>query len=195
MTVSPSSSGVGRRKRMRTVKWIVTAALSWLVLGVSAAQASNAQAATFGSCSDQTFEQPFLPWADVASYVLAPGGTFESGAPAWMLSGGTIVAGNEPYYIHGAGESRSLSLPAGASATSGMMCATLLHPDLRFVARGSGLNARLSVEVLFESLSGDVQSQVFAVVPGTGVWAPTLPLPFLVNATAAVAPNGTTPLA
>ena len=49
--------------------------------------------------------------------------------------------------------------------------------------------------MLFESLSGDVQSQVFAVVPGTGVWAPTLPLPFLVNATAAVAPNGTTPLA
>ena len=67
-------------------------------------------------------------------------------------------------------------------------------PDLRFIARASGFLPLLSVEVLFRNLSGDVQS-VFAVVPGTNAWTPTLPLPFLVNLTAALNPDGTTPLA
>jgi hypothetical protein len=178
---------------MRTGKRIVIASLVSLAVGVTA-QVSVAGAAA-SSCSDQTFEQPFLPWADVASYVLAPGGTFESGAPAWSISGGSVASGNEPYYVHGAGESRSLTLKAGGSATSQTMCATLLHPDLRFIARASGFLPLLSVEVLFQNLSGDVQSQVFAVVPGTSAWAPTLPLPFLVNLTAALNPDGTTPLA
>jgi hypothetical protein len=177
---------------MRTGKWIVTVGLLSLVCGMTA-QISVAGTTAFTSCSDQTLEQPFLPWADVANYVLAPGGTFESGAPAW--SGGSVVSGNEPYYIHAAGESRSLSLKAGASATSGTMCATLLHPDLRFVARASGLLPLMSVEVLFPDLSGNVQSLLVAVVPGTGAWQPTLPLPFLVNATAALSPDGTIPLA
>jgi hypothetical protein len=38
------------------------------------------------------------------------------------LSGGTIVAGNEPYYLHGTSDRSSLSLPAGASASSPPMC-------------------------------------------------------------------------
>jgi hypothetical protein len=177
---------------MRRAKWIVVVVFGALVFALTA-QVSMAKAAALGSCSDQTFEQPFLPWADIASYVLAPGGTFESGTTAW--SGGSIVSGNEPYYIHAAGESRSLSLKAGASTTSATMCATLLHPDLRFVARASGLLPLMSVEVLFPDLSGDVQSVLVAVVPGTSAWQPTLPLPFLVNATAALNPDGTVPLA
>jgi hypothetical protein len=169
-------------------------ALSSLVLGAGAAHASGAGTAALGSCSGQTFEQPFLRWGDIANYVLTPGGTFEA-ASTWTLSGASVVAGNEPYDIHGAGEGRSLSLAAGASATSESMCTTFLHPDLRFVARGSGFAPLLSVEVLFRGLTGAVHSQIFAVVPGTGFWAPTLPLLFLVNATAALNPDGTTPLA
>ena len=177
---------------MRRAKWIAVLGFVSLVFAATA-QVSMAKDAALGSCSDQTFEQPFLHWADVANYVLTPGGTFESGAPAW--SGGSVVSGNEPYYIHAAGESRSLSLKAGASATSATMCATLLHPDLRFVARASGLLPLMSVEVLFPGLSGDVESLPVAVIPGTSSWQPTLPLPFLVNATALLSPDGTIPIA
>jgi hypothetical protein len=53
----------------------------------------------------------------------------------------------------------------------------------------------MSVEVLFPGLSGDVQSLPVAVIPGTSSWQPTLPLPFLVNVTAALSPDGTVPLA
>jgi hypothetical protein len=175
---------------MRARQWIVVAALLSVGLGTPTAQAAGTV-----SCTDQVFEQPFLPWADVANYVLAPGGTFEAGEQTWTVSGAAAVSGNEPYYVHAAGEGRSLALPAKASATSGTMCATLLHPDLRFVARSSGFFPLLAVEVLFQDLSGQTRSVLFAVVPGTSIWLPSLPLPFAVNATAAVRPDGTTPIA
>ena len=42
--------------------------------------------------------RPFLPFADPLLYVLAPGGGFEAGEPAWTLRGGAaVVEGNEPF--------------------------------------------------------------------------------------------------
>jgi hypothetical protein len=137
------------------------------------------------SCSAQVYEQPFLPWLDPATYVLAPGGTFEPGVPGWQLSGGAMVAnGNEPFYVHGGGERFSLSLPAGSSATSNPMCVTLDHPTIRFFAKNPAYtSSTLKAEVLFRDILGQLQAVEFARLVSTSTWAPTVPLAFLANVT------------
>jgi hypothetical protein len=144
-----------------------------------------------GSCAAQPLERPFQRWLDPADYTLLPGGSFEGDALAWRargwrLSGARVVAGNEPFYVHGPGEARSLSLPAGASATSPTICVGLFHPTMRFFARGSGGGllgslSTLRVDVLFEDAGGTVRSLPIGVVPRTGQWAPSLPAPVLAN--------------
>lgn len=137
--------------------------------------------ASASNCDAQSLSQPFLPWADVASYTLQPGGDFESG-PAWTLNGGAAVTdGNESSYVGSPNDSRSLSIPSGASATSGSICVGIQHPDIRFFARSSNSLATLSVRVQFEDSSGNVQSAPIGVVTAGSSWAPTVPLPILVN--------------
>jgi hypothetical protein len=159
-----------------------------MVVSVAAlAIASPAQAGLLVSsatdCDDQALEQPFLQWADPASYVLAPGGTFEHGAGAWNLSGNaSVVSGNESYYVHGGGETSSLSLGSGASATSNSMCVGIEHPTLRLFARNSGsLLSTLKVEVLFEDNGGTVRSLPIGLVLAGGQWQPTLAMPVIAN--------------
>ena len=70
-------------------------------------------------CSPKPASQAFARWGDTAQYNLAPGGSFEAGTASWSLSGrASMVSGNEPWKVAGAGHSRSLKLPPGASATS-----------------------------------------------------------------------------
>ena len=71
--------------------------------------------------------------------MLAPDGGFEAGGQGWYLSGGAkVVAGNESFYLNDAGDSGSLSLPAGSSAVSPPVCMAIDTPSFRFVARNSG---------------------------------------------------------
>src|SRR5262249_12729115 len=96
-------------------------------------------ATSYGSasaCSSEVLE-PFKRWLDPARYFLVPGGLFEAGAAGWQLNGSAFVDGNEPFQVAGAKDSSSLSIPAGASATSPFICATLLHPDLRVFIRSN----------------------------------------------------------
>jgi hypothetical protein len=135
-----------------------------------------------GSCTEKPSAQVFLPWLDLARYVPAPGGHAESAA-GWTLAGGaSVVAGNEPWKVGGYG-TRSLSLPAGAKATSGTACVGLGHPTMRFFAkRTSGtILSTLTVEVLFEGLGGVVKSLPIGVVLGGSKWQPTLPFPVVAN--------------
>src|SRR5262245_26601218 len=109
----------------RRISTLIRTSVACLATLAVVAPAANAGVlvSSATSCDAQTFEQPFVPWADVASYVIAPNGTFENGSSGWALSGGASVGlGNESYNVHGAGESRSLSLPSGSSATSASMC-------------------------------------------------------------------------
>jgi hypothetical protein len=135
------------------------------------------------SCDEQTFEQPFLPWADVANYVLAPNGTFESGTSGWTLSGGaSVVSGNESFYVHAPGESSSLSLPAGSSATSGSMCVGIEHPTLRiFASKANALTSTLKTEVLFEDATGSVHALTIGVLSASSSWQPSVVMPIVVN--------------
>jgi hypothetical protein len=146
---------------------------AFLTLAAAPAGASAA------ACASASTTKAFLPWLDVADYVSAPGGDLES-AGSWQLDGGaTLVAGNEPFHVGGAGDSGSLRLPAGASATTAPMCVGLEHPTLRFFARreSASLLGLLQVDALV-----DGQALPIGAVTSGGSWAPTLPMPIVLNA-------------
>jgi hypothetical protein len=158
-----------------------TTLLTALAALVTAAPATASAASTTG-CDQASSRQVFARWLDPMFYVPVPGGSFESGAPAWTLArGAAVVSGSEPWSVAGAG-SRSLRLPQGASATSPVFCAGLAYPTVRYFSRGAGLLGLLNValvEVLYRDSAGLLRS---APLPNPGLgsaWAPTLPLPTL----------------
>ena len=61
-------------------------------------------------CAGRVLSQPFARWNDAASYFPAPGGTFESGAPGWTLTGGASVQVGGNTFLSGGS---SLSNEAG----------------------------------------------------------------------------------
>jgi hypothetical protein len=179
--MSPHGSAPSTRLALRTI--LATAAsLIALAAGAATAQAGPlVQNAT--NCEEQTFEQPFLPWADVANYVLAPNGTFEQRASRWTLSGGaSVVAGNESYYVHGSGESSSLALPAGSVAVSDAMCVGIEHPTLRIFARNTAAQlSTLTVEVLFEDAGGSMHALTIGRLTAGPGWQPSAVMPIVAN--------------
>ena len=164
--------------------------LALLAVVAAAAAVSVAPAsANFGlpgACADK-LSQPFLPWLDPASYVLAPDGGFEAGAGGWSLEGGArTVAGNEPWHVGAADDSSALALPRGSRATSPELCLSLAHPTVRFFARDTSvLGGLLLVEAEVE-IAGVRQFAPLGVVPAGPGFAPTLPLPLLANLTSPV---------
>ena len=173
------------RKLGRTVAAGVTAAIA------CAAFASPASAgiitASAESCDGSTVTQPFSRFGDNANYKLLQGGSFESGTTGWTLSGGaTVVAGNESYNVGGSGQSKSLSLPSGSSATTPMTCVGLAEPTLRLFAKRNsallGLVSTLSVQMQVQTSLG--LSAWLPVLPGDvggGSWHPTAQMPLLAN--------------
>jgi hypothetical protein len=105
-------------------------------------------------CPDAT-AKPFTPWSDYANYAFSPNGGFESGSTGWSLSGAKVAPGNESFYIHSSGDRYSLSLPAGASATSPGMCISLFSGKMRFVARGD-VGAKVKVQIVYRGLLSSV---------------------------------------
>jgi hypothetical protein len=149
---------------------IVTLALASVALAAPAAQA-GVLVSTTTSCDVQTFSQPFVPWLDYSSYVVAPDGGLEAGGGDWSLAGGADVgAGNEPWSVGGAGDSNLLNLPPGSSATTSPMCVGLEHPTLRLFARRTSpsASATLRVDVLFEDSTGSVRWLPIGFLGGFG---------------------------
>ncbi|MGH3130843.1 MAG: hypothetical protein ACRDNX_08505 [Gaiellaceae bacterium] len=150
-----------------------------MALGATAAPAS---AGLGVACPDPT-SKPFLPWNDGANYAYVPNGGFESGASGWALAGGArVVAGNESFFVHGAGERYSLSLPAGSSATSPPMCVSLFSSKMRFFAANAGSgSSRLRVQVIYNGGVGGLLSLVtktlglsdFGYVSAGAAWQPS----------------------
>jgi hypothetical protein len=106
------------------------------------------------ACPDPT-GKPFSPWSDNANYAFSPNGGFESGTTGWSVSGAKVAPGNESFYIHASGDKYSLSMPAGASATSPAMCISLLSGKMRFVARGDA-GAKVKVQIVYRGLLSSV---------------------------------------
>ena len=167
---------------MYRIRALSAAAAVLVALAIPAAASAGPLVADAPDCDAQSLGQPFLPWADVASYTLDPGGSFEASSPSWSLSdGASVVKGNESFNVTSADDKRSLSLSAGSSAVSRSLCVGIEHPDIRFFARsGSALN-RVNVEVLFEDGVGNVQSAPIGAITAGSEWGPTAPLPIVVN--------------
>ena len=169
----------------RTVAALFTAT----VAAVAFASPANAALLTESaeSCDDGPITQPFQRFGDLADYKLVPGGSFESGTPAWQLSGGArIVSGNETYQVGGLKHSRSLALPSGSAAVSPFTCVGLNEPTLRLFAKRNsallGLLSTLEVQIQVKTSLG--LSLWLPVLPGDAggpSWHPTLPMPLIAN--------------
>jgi hypothetical protein len=142
--------------------------LSTALVGL-AVFAGSAQA-----CSYTGAEPVFSPWGDQHSYVLVPDGGFEAGGSGWQLNrGAAVVEGNESYHLNEAGDSKSLSLPAGSSAVSPPVCMSIDTPSIRLVARNSGdPTSGLRVEAVYKLL-GLVRTRTAGTLHAGSEWAPT----------------------
>ena len=157
---------------VRRVRAIVVLGLAGgtIAMAVGAAPAS----AGLGLACPSATSTPFTVWSDYANYVFAPDGGFEAGGSGWSLSGGArAVSGNESFYVHSKLDKTSLSLPAGASATSPPMCISLLSSKMRFVARGD-VGSKVKVQILYRGLL----SSVLGILDGGtytvgGPWKPS----------------------
>lgn len=169
---------VGTAGITRLTGRILVAALAALaLLAVVAAKPAQAAEPTLRGCGYEPLH-PFQRFLDPLPYTLAPDGGFEGGAAGWSLSGGArVVSGNEPWFVGGSSDSRSLLLPAGSSATSPSMCVPLVLPVVRFFSQGGSVLSTLRVEALYTDASGAQRSLV--LLPGvtaSNSWQPTLPL-------------------
>lgn len=143
-----ASNSFVRRTRAVLIFTLVAGAIAL------AGTVSPASAGLGLACPDPT-GKPFSPWSDYANYVFSPNGGFESGTTDWSVSGAKVAPGNESFYIHGSGDKYSLSMPAGASATSPAMCISLLSGKMRFVARGDS-GAKVNVQIVYRGLLSSV---------------------------------------
>jgi hypothetical protein len=165
-----------RCMRNRLPRTLLAAAVATVALAVGA-PAANAGllVASAPDCTPKPASKPFAPWGDNADYNLAPGGAFEGGAGSWQLSGGaSLVSGNEPWKVNSGADSRSLRLPAGASATSPVICVGLEHPTIRFFAKNNrALLSTMTVEVIFETSLGLKAAAPVGVLLPNGQWKPS----------------------
>ena len=146
-------------------------------LAIPAANAGPISGLTgLGLCPAAAVSHPFTSWTDYSSYELAPNGGFESGSAGWSLADGAqVVSGNESFYANGAGDSHSLALPAGGSATSGAVCVGgLTRSTIRFFASGgsaAGCGRRPDpVSRTHRRAAREARRRLVAVAPG---WQPT----------------------
>lgn len=158
----------------------VAALLTAAALALPASASAALLVADAPDCDSSPLAKVFLPWADPADYVLAPGGAAESAA-GWTFTGGAgIVAGSEPYAVHDAADASALRLPSGATATTATMCVGIEHPTLRLFSTSTLGRGSVYVDVLFETANGTVLSAPVGGVTG-GAWAPSAVMPVLAS--------------
>jgi len=158
--------------------------LALVVAMVAAAVAVPAgSAARSGLLTCPANLQPFAQFGDNASYFGFANNGFESGTVGWSVSGASVVSGNEPWGVNGAGSS-SLSIGPGGSASSPRVCTALLAPDWRLFAKSNGANGALRAQIVFYGLLGNVTGilNVASFSPsGYGSWQPTSHVPSLLS--------------
>lgn len=150
--------------------WLTLAALV-VAAGLSVPAAS---AGLLPSCGAQTY--PFQAWGDGDAYCAFPNLGFENGKTSWTTKGNaSVVTGNEPWHVSGAG-THALQLGPGATALSSPLPVSLLDPWVRFFARSAGANGSLRVQVLFHGITGNLTGvlNVGSLSPGSySSWNPT----------------------
>jgi hypothetical protein len=130
-------------------------------------------------CPAQPTSTPFSQWGDTNSYYLVPGGNFEgtSDQVGWTLSGASLTAGNEPFYVDGSSDDQSLTISAGGTATSPFFCVDNTMSDLRFFAQEATAGSDLQVQALVQTGNGVQTVPVEDLADGSlSSWAPTQPV-------------------
>jgi hypothetical protein len=130
--------------------------------------------ASASACSTQSPESTaFAQFGDQSHYVLAPGGSFETGAAGWSLKGAKVVNGNESYNL--VKGTHSLAVESNGTAVSPLVCVNNEYPTFRFVARqltGSS-TAKLNVSVRWVNLLGITVNASAGSVKSGQSWAPS----------------------
>jgi hypothetical protein len=132
----------------------------------------------FASCPAPPVSTPFAQWGDTNSYFLIPGGSFEGTADqvGWTLSNATLTSGNEPFYVNDSGDSQSLTIAGGGSATSPFFCVDNTMGSLRFFAQQVAAGAGLHVQALVQGSDGVTTVPVAHLLDGSmSSWAATDP--------------------
>jgi hypothetical protein len=130
---------------------------------------------------DPNAYQAFKRFSDDDYYVLMPGGAFEGGN-SWALKGGAkVVRGNETFYVHGTGDTNSLSLPSGASATTPAMCFAFADWHLRLFARDNGSGGKVRVSVQIKSLVGVLSVLDAGTFDPSSGWKPSPRIGLLIS--------------
>lgn len=145
---------------------------SILVCSAGLVSASAAQAA----CVQQTTTKAYASFGDRADYVLAPGGSFESGTASWSLTGASIATGTAPLPAGRSTDRGSLALSAKGKAISPPFCVGIEHPNFRMQARKtSGTWASLLVKLRWIESTGKVNETTVGSFDGSKftAWAPT----------------------
>jgi hypothetical protein len=127
--------------------------------------------------------QVFAPWGDYNQYFGFANNGFENGTTGWKVSGASVVGGNEPWSVNGAGK-YSLSIGPGGSASSPLVCTGLNAPHWRMFALALGANGPLHARIVFYGLAGNITGilNFNDFSPGSfGTWAPS---PFVSSALA-----------
>jgi hypothetical protein len=134
-------------------------------------------------CGNPAGATVFSQFRDRRHYWLAPDGGFEGGAAGWTLDGASVVDGNESFTVGGAGDSKSLALPAGSTATSPEFCLDKGHPKFRFFARrtSGGRKARLRVFIEYVNGKGHKATRRAGKLRAGEAWKPTKKLAFAVG--------------
>jgi len=126
-----------------------------------------------GWCDSNAGSQVFLPWADPASYTLAPGGSFENNKSRWTLvAASRDTTDNEPFHVTGANDHSSLSIANGGLALSPAMCVGVGEPTARVFFRQTGglPGATLQIDVLFDDASGTTEAQTIGMLGVAQQW-------------------------
>jgi hypothetical protein len=154
------SNFLGLRAR-RTIRRVAAATcLAFLATAGSA----------LASCpSDQPLSTPFQQWGDTNSYFLVPGGSLEGTVDdvGWDLSNAELTPGNEQFNVNDPGDSQSLTIDGGGSATTPFFCVDNSMPSMRFFARQTAQGSDLQVEAVIRTWHGDVVKPIGDLADGS----------------------------
>jgi hypothetical protein len=180
----------GRSARVCLIAAI--AGIAIFVLPISSANALLLEQTR--NCEPGAVTKPFAPWGDTADYVLAPDGAVESSTSAWTLRGASIANYNSPFYSNSPGDSHSVAISKGGSATTATMCIGKEHPTIRFFAKNQSTGISfLDVQVEVETAFGREVSLPVGIERGNQVWEPSSSMRLIVNYLN-LAPNTYTPV-
>jgi hypothetical protein len=161
---------------VRGATLIAALAVLGLLAVPAGAFASNSLLAT---CQTPPVSTPFSPWGDNNDYFLAPGGSFEGTADqvGWTLSNATLTSGNESFLVNDSGDSQSLTIAGGGSATSPFFCVDNTMGSLRFFAQQVSAGGGLRVQALVQTSNGVTTVPLAHLFDGSmPTWAPADPV-------------------